>query len=158
MRSVLPVAMDEGKNARLITSSETRTRQKRTRFPLSPIRIYPKPAQFHIPAPEYAQNAPDFPYPNKDTPKTGPILDPNLRRRTFRGVCFCAPTRVHQKPDGFWTQTFGEEHLGAYAIRPYTGTCKTCPVSHFPNRDTPKTYPISPFPIGIRPKPTRFYT
>ena len=39
-----------------------------------------------------------------------------------------APTRVRAKFGGFYTQTFGEEHFGAYAIRPYTDTPKTGPV------------------------------
>ena len=60
-----------------------------------------KPARFHTSAPEYAKNAPDFTLPDKDTPKTCPILDPNLWRGTFGGVCFCAPTRVHTKFGGF---------------------------------------------------------
>ena len=69
----------------------------------APTRVRAKPARFHISAPEYAKNAPDFTLPNKDIPKTCPILDPNLWRETFGGVCFCAPTQVHQKPGGFWT-------------------------------------------------------
>ena len=68
-----------------------------------------------------------------------------------------APTRVHQKPDGFWTQTFGEDCFGAYAIRPYTDTCKIWRVSYFHTRMHPKTHPISPIPIRIRPKPARFH-
>ena len=97
---------------------------------------------FTLPNKDAPKNAPDFILPNKDTPKTCPILDPNLRRRTFRGVCFCAPTRVHQKPDGFWTQTFGEEHLGAYAFAPLHGYVKNPAGFIFPHTDTPKTRPI----------------
>ena len=94
----------------------------------APTRVYEKFGGFHIPAPEYAKNAPDFIVPNKDTPKTHPVLDPNLWRGTFWGVCFCAlhgymknlagfrrksspqdiwgrmqyaPTRIHEKFGGF---------------------------------------------------------
>ena len=35
-----------------------------------------------------------------------------------------APTRVHEKPGGFYTQTFAAGHFGVYAFAPYTGTCK----------------------------------
>ena len=76
------------------------------RMLLRPTRVRPKFGEFHISAHGYAKNAPDFTFPNKDTPKTRPILDPNLRRRTFRGICFCAPTRVRAKFDGF--------HISAY--------------------------------------------
>ena len=96
----------------------------------APTRVRAKPARFHIPAPGYPKNAPDFTIPNRDTPKTRPILDPNLRRRTFRGVCFCA---LH----GY------VQNLASFI---------------FPHTDTPKTHPISPFPIAIHPKPDRFYT
>ena len=58
----------------------------------------------HVPT----KNAPDFTLPNKDIPKTCPILP--------------FPIGIHPKPARFYTQTFGEEHFGAYAIRPYTGT------------------------------------
>ena len=46
----------------------------------------------------------------------------------------------------------------AYAIRPYTGTCKIWRVSYFRTRIHQKTHPISSIPIRIRTKPTRFYT
>ena len=88
----------------------------------APTRVREKPARFHISPPEYAKNPPDFTFPNRDTPKTCPILDPNLWRGTFGGVCFYAPTRVRAKPGGFWTQTFGEDCFGAYAFAPYMGT------------------------------------
>ena len=39
-----------------------------------------------------------------------------------------APTWVHEKTGGFWIQTIVEEHFGAYAFAPYTGTCKICPI------------------------------
>ena len=78
----------------------------------------------HVPA----KNAPDFILPNKDTPKTRPILDPNHRRRTFRGVCFCAPTRVHAKFVRF--HVFPPEYA------------ENAPHFTLPNKDTPKTHPI----------------
>ena len=49
--------------------------------------MHPKPARFHIPARVPAKNALGFTLPNRDRPKTGPILDPNLWRGTFGGVC-----------------------------------------------------------------------
>ena len=69
----------------------------------APTRVRAKFGGFHISAHGYTKNAPDFTLPDKDTPKTHPVLDPNPWRRIFRGVCFCAPTQVHQKPGGFWT-------------------------------------------------------
>ena len=71
------------------------------RMLLRPTRVRAKFVRFHIPAPEYAKNAPDFTLPNKDAPKTRPVLGANPCRRTFRGVCFCAPTRVRAKFGGF---------------------------------------------------------
>ena len=112
------------------------------RMQYAPTRVREKFGGFHISAPEYVKNAPDFTHPNRDMPKTCPILDPNLRRRTFRGVCFCTPTRVHQKPDGF--------HISTHV------PTKNAPGFIFPNRDTPKTHPISPSQIRIHPKPARF--
>ena len=47
----------------------------------------------HVPA----KNAPDFTLPNKDTPKTCPVLGANPCRRTFRSVCFCALHGYTQK-------------------------------------------------------------
>ena len=66
------------------------------RMLLRPTRVRAKPARFHTSAPGYVKNAPGFTFPNRDTPKTHPVLGANPCRRTFR----------------------------AYAIRPYTGTCK----------------------------------
>ena len=105
----------------------------------------------HVPA----KNAPDFTLPNKDTPKTHPILDPNLWRGTFWGVyntplhgymqnlasfrpkpsardisgrMLLRPTRVHAKFGGF--------HI------PAPGYTKNAPGFIFPHPDTPKTRPI----------------
>ena len=44
---------------------------------------------------------------------------------------------------GFGLKPLARDIFGAYAIRPYTGTCIICPVSYFP--------------IGMHPKPARFY-
>ena len=71
------------------------------RMQYAPTRIRAKFGGFHISPHGYTKNAPRFTFPNRDTPKTRPILHPNLRRETFRGVCFCAPTRVHTKFGGF---------------------------------------------------------
>ena len=69
----------------------------------APTRVRAKFGGFHISAPGYVKNAPRFALTNRDTPKSRPVLDPNLRRGFLGGVCFCAPTRVHEKPGGFWT-------------------------------------------------------
>ena len=96
----------------------------------TPTRVHAKPVRFHISSHGYNKNAPDFTFPNRGTPKTRPILGLNRRRRTFRGVCFCAlhgyvqnltgfifpqttwretrrvldfATRHSLKPGGFWT-------------------------------------------------------
>ena len=127
-----------------------------------PIRICPKPARFYTqtvgaghfgayafaPLPGYMQNLlgfifphtdtpqnpPDFTLPNKDAPKSRPVLYLNLRRETFRGVCNTplhgyvqnlagfrrkplsrdisermqyAPTQVHEKFGGFHISVSG---------------------------------------------------
>ena len=94
----------------------------------APTRVRPKPVRFHISAHVPAENAPDFIIPNKDTPKTRPVLHPNRRRGTFRGVCFCAPTRVRAKPVRF--------HISAH------GYAENAPDFTLPNKDTPKTRPV----------------
>ena len=63
--------------------------------------------------------------PTRVHPKTCPVLDPNLRRRTFQGVC---NTPLH----GY-----------VHNLSGFT----------FPHPNTPKTHPILPSPIRIRPKP-----
>ena len=95
----------------------------------APTRVRAKFGGFHISAHGYAKNAPDFTLPNRDTPKTRPILDPNLCRGVFRGVCNTPLHGYAQNLSGFI----------------------------FPHTDTPKTYPISSFPIGIHQKRTRFH-
>ena len=94
----------------------------------APTRVHAKPARFHISAHGYTKNAPDFTIPNRDTPKTRSILDPNLWRGTFGGICFCALHGYTQNLAGFT----------------------------FPHLNTPKKHLFSPFPIGIDLKPTRF--
>ena len=154
------------------------------RMQYAPTRVRAKFGGFHISAHEYAKNPPDFTFPNKNAPKTRPVLGANPWRGLFRGVCntplhgyvknllgFTFPhtdapkthpispfqIRIDPKPARFYTQTVGAGHFGAYTIRPYTGTCKTRPVSYFRTRIRPKTHPVLPFPIGIHRKPTRFY-
>ena len=95
------------------------------RMQYAPTRVHPKFGGFHISAHGCAKNTPDFTLPNKDTPKTRPILGPNLRRGLFRGVCNTPLHGYMKNPAGFI----------------------------FPYPDTPKTYPISPSPIRMRPKP-----
>ena len=70
------------------------------RMQYAPTRVRAKPVRFHISPHGYVKNAPDFTFPNKDTPKTRPVLYPNRRRGTFRSVCFCAPTWVREKFGG----------------------------------------------------------
>ena len=67
----------------------------------APTRVRAKPAQFHISTHVPAKNAPGFIFPNRDTPKTRPVLDPNLRRGTFWGRMLLRPTWVRAKFGGF---------------------------------------------------------
>ena len=71
------------------------------RMQYAPTRVHEKPARFHISPSGYAENPPDFTHPNRDMPKTRPILDPNPWRRTFWGVCFCALYGYMKNPAGF---------------------------------------------------------
>ena len=85
------------------------------RMQYAPTRVHEKFDEFHISAHGYAKNAPDFTFPDKDTPKTSPILGANLRCRTFGGVCntplhgyppkthpiSSSPIRMHRKPARF---------------------------------------------------------
>ena len=139
------------------------------RMLLRPTPVRTKPARFHISAHGYPKNAPDFTLPNKDTPKTHPILHPSRRRGTFRGVCFCAPTRVcakparfhipahvpTKKPPGFRRNPLSQDIWGRMLLRPtrihekfarfHISTpeyAKNVPGFTFPNKDSPKTSPI----------------
>ena len=56
---------------------------------LRPTRVHTKFGGFHISAPGYTQNPPDF--------------RPKPLARNIWGRMQYAPTRVHQKPGGFWT-------------------------------------------------------
>ena len=93
-----------------------------------PTRIRAKFVQFHISAHGYTKNAPDFTLPNRDIPKTCPILDPNLWRGTFRGVC---NTPLHG-----YTQKIVWFHIPARV------PTKNAPDFTLPNKDTPKTCPV----------------
>ena len=86
------------------------------------------PAPPRLPKHVPTKNAPDFTFPNRDTPKTRPVLGLNLRRSYLRVVCFCAPTRIYEKSARF--------HISAH------GYVKNAPDFILPNRDTPKTHPI----------------
>ena len=163
----------------------------------APTRVRAKFGGFHISAHGCAKSPPDFILSNKDTPKTHPVLGLNLRRGSFGGVCNTPlhgykknlsgfifphtdtpkthpispfPIRIRPKPDRFYTQTFGEDRLGSYAIRPYTGMCKIWRVLGAnpcrrtfggvcfcaPTRVYEKFGGFHIFPIGMHPKPTRF--
>ena len=151
----------------------------------APTRVHAKFNGFHIPAPEYTKNAPDFTHPNKDTPKSCPILDPNLWRGTFGGVCNTPLHRYTQKIVWFHISAPGDVKNAPDFTHPNKDIPKTCPILDpnlrrgsfrgvcntplhgyvknlagfiFPHPDTPKTHPILPSPIRIRPKPARFYT
>ena len=140
------------------------------RMLLRPTRVRAKPVRFHISAHVPAKNAPDFILSNKDTPKTRPVLHPNLRRGYLSGVCNTplhgyvqnstgfrrkslsqdisgrmqyAPTRIHEKSARF--------HISAH------GYVKNAPDFILPNRDTPKTRPVSHFRTRTRRKRTRFH-
>ena len=125
------------------------------RMQYAPTRVRAKPARFHISPSGYAKNAPDFTFPNKDSPKTRSILGPNLRRGFFRGVCFCALHGHVQNLAGFifpHTDTpkthpiLGPNHRH----RTFRGVCNTPlhvyaqnpPDFTLPNKDTPKTCPV----------------
>ena len=135
----------------------------------APTRIRAKFSGFHISVSGHVKNAPDFTFPNKDTPKTRPILGANRRRRTFRGVCNTPLHGYVQNLAGF---TF--PHPDTPKPRPilglnrrrgvFRGVCNTPLHGYmknlagfiFPHLNTPKTCPISPIPIRIYPKPARF--
>ena len=90
--------------------------------------MHQKPDGFHISTHVPPKNAPGFIFPNRDTPKPRPVLDANPCRRVFWGVCFCAPTRVQEKPVRF--------HISTHV------PTKNAPDFILSNKDTPKTRPI----------------
>ena len=103
----------------------------------------------------YVQNLAGFIFPHTDAPKTHPILAPNHRRGVFGGVCNMPLHRYMKNLSGFRRKPSARDISGRMLLRPYTGTCKTRPVSYFahgyaknvpgftlPNRDTPKNRPV----------------
>ena len=125
------------------------------RMQYAPTRVRAKPAQFHISTHVPAKNAPDFTLPNKDIPKTCPVLGANPCRRTFRGVCFCALHGYVKNLAGFIPKSLVQDISGV-CNTPLHGYVKNLPGFIFPHPNTPKTHPISPSPIGIHQKRTRF--
>ena len=124
---------------------------------------------FHISAHGYAKNAPDFTHPNRDIPKTGPILDPNLWRGFFRGVCFCALHGYMKNLAGFRRKFLSQDILGRMQYAPTRvhekliqfhifphGYAKNPPDFTLPNKDAPKTCPVLYSPTRIHQKRTRF--
>ena len=122
---------------------------------LRPTRVRVKPARFHISAPEYTKNAPDFTFPNRDTPKPRPVLHPNLRRGTFRSVCFCALHGYAQNLAGFRPKPSARDFSGRMQYAPTRvrakfggfhistpGYTKNAPGFTLPNKDIPKTRPV----------------
>ena len=80
--------------------------------------------------------------PYTGTCKFRPVLDPNLRRGVFRGVCFCAPIRVREKFGGFHISAHRHAKNAPGFTFPHRDTPKNAPDFTFPNKDTPKTHPI----------------
>ena len=113
------------------------------RMQYAPTRVHEKFGGFHISPHGYAKNAPDFTLPNKDAPKTRPVLGLNRRRGAFQGVCNTPLHGYMKNPAGFRPRPSAQDISGRMLLRPYTGTCKIWRVSHFPTR--------------IRQKRTRFY-
>ena len=123
------------------------------------------PASLHLPKHVPAKNAPDFTFPNKDTPKTRPVLSLDFRRGSFGGVCNTPLHGYVQNPPDF---TFPNKDapktrlvLGLNLRRglfrgvyntPLHVYMKNPPGSTFPHPDTPKTHPILPFPNRGAPK------
>ena len=70
--------------------------------------MHPKPTRFHITPSGYTKNPLGF--------------RPKPSARDFSGRMQYAPTRVHAKFGGFYTQTFAADHFGAYAFAPCTDT------------------------------------
>ena len=98
------------------------------RMQYAPTRVHEKFGGFHISASEYAKNAPRFTFPNRNTPKTRPVLDANPCRRLFERRMQYAPIRIRAKFDGF--------HI------PPPGYAKNAPDFTLPNKDSPKTRPV----------------
>ena len=135
----------------------------------APTRVRAKFVRFHISAPGYPKNAPDFTLPNKDTPKTRPVLGLNLRRGLFRGVCNTPLHGFVQNLSGFTfphtdtpktrpvlypnhrrrifggvcnTPLHGYMQNLAGFIFPHPDAPKNAPDFIFPHPDTPKTRPV----------------
>ena len=100
------------------------------RMLLRPTRVRAKFGGFHIAAHGYTQNPPSFILPHTDTPKTHPVLGLNLRRRTFRGVCNTPLHGYMQNLASFRPKPSPQDISGRMLLRPYTGACKTRPVSY----------------------------
>ena len=93
-----------------------------------PIRIRPKRTQFYTQTVVAGHFGAYAIRPYTGTCKFRPVLDPNLRRRTFQGVCFCALHGYTKKMVWF--------HISAYE---YT---QNPPSFILPHTDTPKTHPV----------------
>ena len=72
------------------------------RMQYAPTWVRAKIVRFHISAYGYAKNAPDFTFPNKDTPKTRPVLYPKTAVAGHSGVYAFAPLHGYvQNLSGF---------------------------------------------------------
>ena len=76
------------------------------------------PASLHLPKRVPTKNAPDFPYPNKDTCKTCPILAANSCRKTFQGVCNTPLHGYMQNLAGFRPKPSARIISGRMLLRP----------------------------------------
>ena len=131
------------------------------RMQYAPTRVYAKFGRFHIPPSEYAKNAPHFTLPNKDTPKTYPVLAANSCRKTFRGVCNTPLhgytqkiVRFHITPSGYTKNSLGFRPKPS--ARDFSGRMQYAPTRvhekliqfHIPPPEYTKN------PPGFRPKPS----
>ena len=117
-------------------------------YAFAPLHGYTKKiAWFHISAHGCAKNAPDFTLPNKDTPKTHPILDPNLWRGLFRGVCFCALHGYMKNPSGFRRKPLSQDISGRMQYAPTRVRAK-------PARFHISAHGYAKNPAGFIPKPS----
>ena len=140
------------------------------RMQYAPTRVRAKFNGFHISAHDMTQNPPGFRpkpssqdisgrmllRPTRDTPKSRPVLHPNRRRGAFRGVCFCAPTRVRAKPARFHISAHGyAKNPSGFRPKPSSQDISGR-MQYAPTRVHEKPVRFHIFPIGIRPNPAQF--
>ena len=122
---------------------------------LRPTRVHEKFGGYHISAHVPTKNAPGFALPNRDAPKTHPVLGANPCRGVFRGVCNTPLHGYVKNPAGFifpHTDTpkthpvlglnLRRETFWGVCNTPLHGYMKNLAGSTFPYPDTPKTRPV----------------